>query len=346
MPRQAKPPRLYLRKDGGGGTWIIRDNGRDRRTGCSEGERDRAEVRFAEYLAQKHTSKPAKGGKSDTISLAEVMRVYVMEHAPTTADPALAARFIEYLIPYWGDKKVSNINGATCRKFAKNHTPAIARRSLETLRAAVNYFHREYGLDPIPAFSMPSKASARERWLTRKEAAMLLRCSMPLPHLRRFVLIALYTGTRSGAILRLSWLPSITSGWVDLDKGILYRSGSEERRTKKRQPAVRIPARLLTHMKRWKRMDGNIRHVINWNGSSVQSVKKAFRNARTRAELDDKVIPHTLRHTCATWLMHGGVDIWEAAGFLGMTAEMIERTYGHQHPEFQSGAVAAMNRRA
>jgi site-specific recombinase XerC len=342
MPRHAEPPRLYLRKDDR--TWIIRDRGKDERTGCTEGERDRAETRLAEYLAQKHANKPAKGGKSDTVPLSEVMQVYVMEHAPTIADPALAARFIEYLIPFWGDKMVSSIKGATCRKFAESHTPAISRRSLETLRAAVNYFHKEYGLDPVPAFTMPPKHAARERWLTRSEAAKLLWKARRTPHLARFILIGLYTGTRSGAILGLKWLPSIDSGWIDLDAGVMHRSGATQRKTKKRQPPAKLPPRLAAHLKRWKSMDGGIRHVVNWNGSSVQSIKKAFRSARKNASLSNDVIPHSLRHTAVTWLMQAGVDIWEVAGFVGMTVEMVERNYGHHHPSFQKAASEAIRR--
>lgn len=345
MPRAAEPPRLYLRKDGTAKAWIIRDRNRDRRTGCNEGDRAGAEKRLAEYLAEKHASRPARGGKSDTVSIAEVLRVYMMEHAPSVADPALVGRFAQYLDAYWGDKMVSSIKGATCRKFAESHTPSIARRSLETMRAAINHFHREYGLDPVPAFTMPTKAEARDRWLTRDEAARLLRSARTMPHLRRFILIGLYTGTRSGAILSLSWMPSVSSGWIDSEKAILYRSGSAQRKTKKQQTPARIPPRLLAHMKRWRAMDGNIRHVIHWNGSSVQSVKKAFRNARERAGLDDQVIPHTLRHTCASWLMQAGVSQWDAASFLGMTMEVLDRVYSHpSSPDFQKAASEAIRR--
>jgi integrase len=270
------------------------------------------------------------------------MRFYVMEHAPTVADPALVARFVEYLIPFWGDRMVSSIKGSTCRQFAEGKTPAIARRSLETLRAAVNYFHKEYGLDPVPAFTMPVKQRARERWLTRDEAARLLWNARRMPHLARFILIGLYTGTRSGAILGLSWLPSVKSGWLDLDAGVMHRSGSAQRQTNKRQPPAAIPPRLMVHLKRWKAMDGNIRHVIHWNGSSVQSIKKGFRSVKRNAGLDEDVIPHSLRHTCATWLMQAGVEPWQAAGFLGMTVEMLERTYGHHCPTFQKAASMAI----
>jgi hypothetical protein len=54
------------------------------------------------------------------------------------------------------------------------------------------------------------------------------------------------------------------------------------------------------------------------------------------------VTPHTLRHTAATWLMQRGVPIWQAAGYLGMSAAMIERTYGHHHPDYMRGAAAAI----
>jgi integrase len=92
-------------------------------------------------------------------------------------------------------------------------------------------------------------------------------------------------------------------------------------------------------------MDGSIRHVIHWNGASVQSVRKAFNTARLAAGLSEDVVRHTLRHTAATWLMQAGVEIWQAAGFLGMTAEMLERVYGHHSPVYQKQAADAVTKR-
>jgi hypothetical protein len=42
--------------------------------------------------------------------------------------------------------------------------------------------------------------------------------------------------------------------------------------------------------------------------------------------------------------MQAGVDIWEAAGFLGMTVEMLSQRYGHHHPDHLSGAKNAFGR--
>ena len=35
--------------------------------------------------------------------------------------------------------------------------------------------------------------------------------------------------------------------------------------------------------------------------------------------------------------MPPGVPIWEAAGFLGMSPEVLQDTYGHHHPDYLQG---------
>ena len=40
--------------------------------------------------------------------------------------------------------------------------------------------------------------------------------------------------------------------------------------------------------------------------------------------------------------MQRGVNLWDAAGFLGMTVQQLEQGYGHHHPDYQQDAVAAL----
>jgi integrase len=240
-----------------------------------------------------------------------------------------------------------------------------ARSDLETLRAAINHHGKENLHHGLVRVVLPPKGAPRDRWLTRAEAAHLLwACwryretqtvhrgrhkgskieteKRPLRHLARFILIGLYTGTRAGAIASASPYRNVGNSFVDIDQGIFFRQAIGRRASKKRQPPAPIPARLLEHMRRWVRRGIVTSHFVEWNGAPVRSVKTAFNRAVKLAGLRGRVTPHTLRHTAATWLMQRGVPIWQAAGFLGMSAEILERTYGHHHPDYLKDAAEAI----
>jgi integrase len=74
-------------------------------------------------------------------------------------------------------------------------------------------------------------------------------------------------------------------------------------------------------------------------------IRSAWEGILEDAGLGADVVRHSLRHTAATWLMQAGVDMWEAAGWLGMTVEQLEANYGHHHPDFQEEAAEAFGRR-
>ena len=44
--------------------------------------------------------------------------------------------------------------------------------------------------------------------------------------------------------------------------------------------------------------------------------------------------------------MQRGADKWAAGGFFGISLNLLERVYGHHHPDNLQSAVAAMERRA
>ena len=93
---------------------------------------------------------------------------------------------------------------------------------------------------------------------------------------------------------------------------------------------------------RWVRLKLIADGLVEFDGKPVASVKKGFKSAVGLASLSGEVTPHTLRHTAATWLMQRGVPMWEAAGFLGMSVEVLLGTYGHHHPDFLHGASNAI----
>src|SRR5262249_60687024 len=108
------------------------------------------------------------------------------------------------------------------------------------------------------------------------------------------------------------------------------------KQTKKKAPPVRLPQRLLAHIRRWHQLGISRDYVIEYKGRPINRINKAFNAAVRDANLSaehGKVTPHILRHTAATWLMQQRVDPWVAAGYLGMTIEKLIQNYGHHHPD-------------
>jgi integrase len=153
-----------------------------------------------------------------------------------------------------------------------------------------------------------------------------------------FILLGLYTGRRKEAILSLRW-PQ-----VNLEAQMIDFEITGRRRTNKRRGIVPIPSRLLSHLKRAWRRGTDMGYVLHIDGRRIRDIKKGFAAACQRAGLTG-VTPHTLRHTTATWLMQRGTDPWEAAGFLSMSMETLQRVYGHHHPDYLRQAANNIGRR-
>ena len=62
-----------------------------------------------------------------------------------------------------------------------------------------------------------------------------------------------------------------------------------------------MSSRFVPHLKRWRKMDRSCPHVIHRDGIPMNSVRKAWANSREDAGLGGHVVPHTLRHTTASW---------------------------------------------
>lgn len=355
MPREAKGARLH--KFSHRPYWYIRDTGKpDRSTGCER--REDAEKVLAAYIATK--GRDGSANEPEAVTVGEILGIYAEEYAPTAADPARIGYAIEALLPFWSALKVSHVKGETCRRYGKTRKKVVERdehgeavkfapvaggtirRELGTLQAAINYAYREGYLTSATIVTLPQAEDPRERWLTRAEAARLLWAAYrghKARHLARFILIALYTGTRKDAILRMAFAPNMRGGWFDLDRGIMFRKSDEERATKKRRTPAPIPRQLLAHLRRWHRM-GSV-WAVEYNGAPVLDVKRGFASAVSAAKLDG-VTPHTLKHTAITWAIQNGATTWEAAGFFATSQETIEKVYGHHSPSFMESARAAM----
>jgi integrase len=329
MPRHAKGPRLYL--DPRRNQYVIRDGVEFIRTGYAEDQRPEAEKALHKYLGQKH-----KPQRSPVPSITDVLLLYWDEHLSHGLSHRSNKSCIRNLSVWWDTKLVSDITQSNCRAYVahKGDSTVAARKDLQALRAAVHYWHKsDHGpLERVPMITTPPAPAPRERWLTRQELARLLWAARRTPHLARFILLGYYTGSRSGPVRALQW------DWIDFAANTMRRKGvGEAERATKRRPMVRLGKRILTHLRRWKRLDGPAgKYVVHWDGKPLKrELRHSWHRAVKLAGLDRSVTPHVLRHTRATHLMQKGADIWQVAGHLGMTVQILERTYGHHHPSYQ-----------
>lgn len=334
MPQRAKGPRLYQRKDTE--IWIIRDTGRgDRSTGTRD--RSEAEKQLAVYLAEKDR-RPGGPASPEEMTIAEALLTYATEHAPHVVDPARIGFAIDALTRWWGEKPVSAITRETCRAYGRGRTKAakrdpVTKEIIEWEPCAIGTVRKELGV-----------LAAAVKYCT--DEGRLLWAAYRAPeskHIAKFILLALYTGTRKSAILGLRFAPHPSGGHIDTQMGLMYRRSITQTETKKKAPPATLPPGLLAHLKRWERAGS--RFVVAYDGQGVSSIKTAWRKVAHRAGLED-VTPHTLRHTAITWACQTGrADMWELGGYFGVSPETMNNVYAHHHPDYQQNAVAALGGR-
>jgi integrase len=230
---------------------------------------------------------------------------------------------------------LGDVNGELCRAYVRERGRQFAaRRELEELRAAINYHHSEGLCQAIVAVVLPPKSEPRGRWLSRGEAARLIWSAWRYREIQKGYPTGRRARAHVDALLAAALKPAEGRPWIDLDRGVFYGRPSA-RRSKKRQPPIRIPTRLLAHMRRW-RKNGQA-YLIEFNGAPIGSIDKAFAANVDAVGLDADVVVHTTRHTAITWLAMGGVDPYEICRFAGITMEVFEDVYAHHHPDFMRG---------
>lgn len=368
MPRRREPPRLWLRtRTGRPSVYVILDGGREIGTGCGVDQGREAEEALARYLALKHEPDFADGDPRQ-ILVADAVAHYIENLDEDHSGPE--ATHVGWLMDHFGEMTCNQVTGA-CKAYVKarttgaiGHKPvkvSTARRELDTLGAALNFAWKTGKMDRPVAVLKPEAKTKEARWLTRSEAARLLRGALgfapifdehgrlvgykrvaaPQYHVARFILIALYTATRHAAVLGLRWDRAPDTGYVDFKENRIHRRGEDERQTRKRRDPCPIPERLLPHLLRWRRL--TVIGPCEYIGEAIQRQKTGFEAARERALLGKDITPHTLKHTCITWMLQAGVPIWEVAGFASTSPKLIEKRYGHHCPGHMEKARVAFS---
>jgi integrase len=334
-------PHYNLTRRPGSPNWYITwsERGRSRRYSTGTEDRAQAELVLAAFRLELARS-PAEAGE---VTLSAVLDRYLDEHARKLPSAPQAAIARDHLIRHFGTIMVGHLNAATFESYiAERRNAGVSdetiSRELSVLRAALRRDERCGRLNGVPHVPALPRAEPRERWLTRAEAARLLRACRGKRHrhLALFVRLGLYTGARPGAILDLTW------DRVDLDHRLIHFALPGRVHGRKRRACVPIEGASYTALGR-AQSQAKTKHVIEWADRPVTSIKRAFARAADAAKLED-VTPGTLRHTAATWAALAGIDLHGIGALLGHSRPSTTARYAKYHPDYLRDVVRAVAR--
>lgn len=206
MPARSKGVRPYLRRrKGREPVWVIKDGPKERVIGPGTASREEIERALGAYIGEKHRIDLSERNPAN-IQVSDVLTYYAENFAIHHACPKLVMYHMNNLLPFWGNKSLADVKGATCRMYISSRAgptialrdsgmcpgkgsqqfvkPSTARRELETLQAAINVWHKESPLDNVPRLTLPPKGVPRQRFLERREAAALLKACRRLSRRR------------------------------------------------------------------------------------------------------------------------------------------------------------------
>lgn len=171
-------------------------------------------------------------------------------------------------------------------------------------RASGNTWRKERGQEPLPAISGYSD------------------------HLMPMTLLAVNTGMRRGELTQLTW--------ADIDlyaKRLTVRAGYAKSGKARHIP---LNSQAVTVLK-------TVRKQHDGRGElfAVQSVKRSWATLMTAAKIHDFRF-HDLRHTFASKLVMGGIDLNTVRELLGHSDIKMTLRYAHLAPEHKAAAVESL----
>jgi len=150
-------------------------------------------------------------------------------------------------------------------------------------------------------------------------------------NLKPILIIAINTGLRLREILNLKW--------NDIEFNHRYLNVREAKNNELRN--IPLNDAVFETIKKI-RMHTNPEYVFcKTNGNPIKSIKTAFENAKRRSGVKCRF--HDLRHTFASRLVMGGVDLVTTQQLLGHKSLAMTLRYSHPTPEHKKSAVNLLN---
>ena len=181
-----------------------------------------------------------------------------------------------------------------------------------------------------------NKSDKRTRFLSQEEAKQLLN-EIKKSSLQTYQIccVSIYTGLRMGEIFSLTWQD------IDLTNKLLY-----VRNPKNNEARTAYLTPILIDI--FKELSGNKTGLVfpDKNGNRIAQLSDTFGRTVDKLKFNEavtdplnKVVPHTLRHTFASWLAMNGEPILAIQELMGHKSIEMTMRYAHLCPDQKREAV-------
>lgn len=379
--------RKRIRKDG---IWEIAWNdpktGKVRRESCKTRDEQVAERKLAEKILTGDTVPPA------VVTIGYILDRYFRHlkrrKGEGTIGPMVSK--VDRLQGYfgalkWADFSQENVENYIdyARKMTRWHrgkkalSDGTIKKDLQILRAALRHGHTFKVVPTEARIEINDLTSnTRKEWL---DEAMMLRvyaqCDV-IPereHIYAFLIIALSTGARKGAIFELKWdqvyipepetklvqiepTPQERDGIVSTPKRAFRRVVTKnkpldwetgevvrgayidfgEAHGNKRRPQIPIGQnkRLMQYFLLGG--DRNQSYVVSFRGKRIKDgIKKGLEAVGKDAKLPFKLTHHVLKRTCITWLVRKGIPFDTIEILTNTTVATLKKHYSQHSPDLE-----------
>jgi integrase len=252
----------------------------------------------------------------------------------------------KHLLPVWGEQLLQRITAKDIENYKLGRIDRVMASTVNRELALIsNMFRKAIEWDylkmtPTAQIKKIKTGVRHFRYLSHEEAERLLEsCRQSSnPQLHVFVATALNTGMRLGELTALEWKD------IDLKRGTIRVDNKQDHHTKNYETrTIPMNDQLCEVLGKHPRRLDSPYVFARENGEKFRKMRTSFENAVKRAGIPH-VRFHDLRHTFASHLVMGGVDIRAVQELLGHKDIRVTMRYAHLAPDHMKNAVRVLDR--
>jgi integrase len=254
-----------------------------------------------------------------------------------------------WLQPVLGNKFLVEISAADMESIKANmlrgiKAPATIKYAMAVVSQVWTMAFRAgivTGICPIKHVALPKRDNRRQRYLTKDEVEKLLNeLDARVPIARDMAILGLDCGLRFGEAASLAWQD------VNFQKSQMLIRDPKAKANRYAFMTNRVKTMLEDRY-----TPGSTGLIfLDKNGKKFSKVSRTFRRIADElfnTEVTDprlRVCFHTLRHTFASWLVEGGVSLYEVKELMGHADFGMTQRYSHLSPEGLRAAITVLEK--